>query len=767
MILSHRERVAVLETMIQRVASGAPIVVANASAMTDTDQIYVLSTDGMWYYHNGSAWVAGGTYGAVATDITLTKTGSAADAKKVGDEFTQLKNQIQLEQKNTYVVPTSYTYIVNAGSWTMGSGVRPSDGTNQTTDKQCRTTYNTIKGRTLLYIDDPAYDFVIWEYRDTSVSSAVFSPTNMAFVDYPIIITEEQEATKFRLGVRRKDNAVITSADITTLTTAVKTFLLTDDTLTIKGSPADAKKVGEELTDVKARASNLEKFQSDAENAIKGALLSEANSALWEIGSFNSATGTEYPSETSKALRTKTKMQNLCAVKTTTDYMFGLYAWAEDGIYIGTLQENGTYSATSPHYMTEIVLDPTNGNSYRLLLKKANGSAFEDATAGGDVIISTSLPYKNKQDIEDIQQDIEDIQQEIAPILFPADGKKPDAVSFYESFDELADWETITEGQFFEYGVISGGYVDEHIADYQNYELRAYYLNGRMEYMGYNGAGQTPSTNYYKLLSPYTDDQNAEAVGTSLYTRKKVLITAGMHGDEGATPNILREFVRELINNPKYADILTSYQFCFIPLANPYGYSIERRHCRYYDSVTGNIETKDMNGDFPQDGTEQILSESKFVKQIFLDGEYDIVFDLHQHNFDTDIGTTTNKLAFGGITLKPQSTLDAEKYYRIISGESIYAQNMIRSVFNIEDNVQTMFAWDRDTTHSNTFREYAVGTRDTSARHKAEMAAISETSPCCFIYSNTHTKYNQLAMTVCKEYDTAFIAGILRKFVEE
>ena len=79
------QRVAVLETMIQRVASGAPIVVSSTSAMTDTDQIYVLKTDGKWYYHNGSSWVAGGEYGAVATDNTLTQAGIPADAKAVGD----------------------------------------------------------------------------------------------------------------------------------------------------------------------------------------------------------------------------------------------------------------------------------------------------------------------------------------------------------------------------------------------------------------------------------------------------------------------------------------------------------------------------------------------------------------------------------------------------------------------------------------------------------------------------------------------------------
>ena len=67
-----KERVAVLESMIQRVASGAPIVVSSTSGMTDTDQIYVLKTDGQWYYHDGSTWVAGGEYGGVAAGSITT-----------------------------------------------------------------------------------------------------------------------------------------------------------------------------------------------------------------------------------------------------------------------------------------------------------------------------------------------------------------------------------------------------------------------------------------------------------------------------------------------------------------------------------------------------------------------------------------------------------------------------------------------------------------------------------------------------------------------
>lgn len=80
-----QDRVANVENVIQGLAGGAPIVVSSVSEMTDTAQIYVLSTDGNWYYHNGATWVAGGEYGAVATDRTLTQSGIPADAETVGD----------------------------------------------------------------------------------------------------------------------------------------------------------------------------------------------------------------------------------------------------------------------------------------------------------------------------------------------------------------------------------------------------------------------------------------------------------------------------------------------------------------------------------------------------------------------------------------------------------------------------------------------------------------------------------------------------------
>jgi len=49
---------------VQSLANGSPLPASSVSEMTDTSRIYVLSTDGHWYYYNGSAWTDGGVYQA-------------------------------------------------------------------------------------------------------------------------------------------------------------------------------------------------------------------------------------------------------------------------------------------------------------------------------------------------------------------------------------------------------------------------------------------------------------------------------------------------------------------------------------------------------------------------------------------------------------------------------------------------------------------------------------------------------------------------------
>ena len=71
----------------------------SVAGMTNHDKIYVYTgsetgyVSGDWYYWDGAAWADGGVYNSTAfvTDTTLTLAGKAADAKKTGDEITDLK----------------------------------------------------------------------------------------------------------------------------------------------------------------------------------------------------------------------------------------------------------------------------------------------------------------------------------------------------------------------------------------------------------------------------------------------------------------------------------------------------------------------------------------------------------------------------------------------------------------------------------------------------------------------------------------------------
>ena len=83
-------------------AYGSPLTAATAAAMTDQSRVYVYTgsesgmTAGHWYYYNGTAWTDGGVYNAVAvdTDTTLSIAGKAADAKEVGDQLADVKEEL-------------------------------------------------------------------------------------------------------------------------------------------------------------------------------------------------------------------------------------------------------------------------------------------------------------------------------------------------------------------------------------------------------------------------------------------------------------------------------------------------------------------------------------------------------------------------------------------------------------------------------------------------------------------------------------------------
>lgn len=51
-----------INAKINGLVSGSPLVANSTSEMTDNNHIYVNTTDGNWYYYNGTSWAIGGVY---------------------------------------------------------------------------------------------------------------------------------------------------------------------------------------------------------------------------------------------------------------------------------------------------------------------------------------------------------------------------------------------------------------------------------------------------------------------------------------------------------------------------------------------------------------------------------------------------------------------------------------------------------------------------------------------------------------------------------
>lgn len=78
--------IATMNTKIDNITSGTPIPVSSTADMSNTTRIYLNTTDGYWYYYNGSAWTRGGVYQAVGINTSSVTYGALDTTLKSGLE---------------------------------------------------------------------------------------------------------------------------------------------------------------------------------------------------------------------------------------------------------------------------------------------------------------------------------------------------------------------------------------------------------------------------------------------------------------------------------------------------------------------------------------------------------------------------------------------------------------------------------------------------------------------------------------------------------
>lgn len=165
-----------LSSQISGLASGSPLVASSTAGMTDTSRVYVNSTDGHWYYYDGTSWVDGGIYQSTGLDLdsTLTESSKAPKSKSVGDYIFQNRVNISSNQERL----TNYDGIIKPVNLEIGRITYTQQGgfywIHDNAGKKCvstadNTEYHLYPSDIVSLIDYATYRFKII-YRDMNGS---------------------------------------------------------------------------------------------------------------------------------------------------------------------------------------------------------------------------------------------------------------------------------------------------------------------------------------------------------------------------------------------------------------------------------------------------------------------------------------------------------------------------------------------------------------------------------------------------------------------
>jgi len=186
-----------------------PTVIDSVSDMVDTTKIYVLTTDGHWYYYDGNDWQDGGTY--QSTGIS----DKAIDIWKLNDDLQDLLIKEFSGQLESTLVEGAFCYVDN-GSFTIASSTLYDyyylDLNEGDTYLFNVSNYQSVCG---LLIIDTNNNNIIYNSRPEATASnpeyksAIIkaNQSNLrAYLSYKKLISYNNEAAKYLTFARKLNN---------------------------------------------------------------------------------------------------------------------------------------------------------------------------------------------------------------------------------------------------------------------------------------------------------------------------------------------------------------------------------------------------------------------------------------------------------------------------------------------------------------------------------------------------------------------------------
>lgn len=249
-----------------------------------------------------------------------------------------------------------------------------------------------------------------------------------------------------------------------------------------------------------------------------------------------------------------------------------------------------------------------------------------------------------------------------------------------------------------------------------------------------------------------------------LYQRPKIWLSGGIHGNERTMPFVIYSFIEKLANNVYYQDMLNAFDWYFVPLVNPWGFSNSARDKTTGDWIGGGAytaETKDnydiyentvehhqgirsvksgldANRDFTTFATQEAQLIRDALISLTADGR-NFAFAIDAHLSTGGDSSAINAL---GAFMSPGG--DAPQNVREFLFDK-WMQAGAKSEYIMADycgvnNVQTVFTWD-GTSDARIMRNYLQAYTDN--------AMCYEGGQTCVYYSGTTNWSNDVARTFC------------------
>ena len=182
--------------------SATPLVASSTAGMTDTTRIYVNTTDGHWYWYDGSDWQDGGTYQATGLGDNVVGTKNIKDFAvtypKIGDANIKSIVDFFIENQVLDVDLTAFTYKTTTGDFNGMSNLAkvaygyayPITLSNNTKFKYFYAPKITVEHDAILHLSILDDDFAAYEdieehiVYDTTVNVTQGSHTNFSMPLY-------------------------------------------------------------------------------------------------------------------------------------------------------------------------------------------------------------------------------------------------------------------------------------------------------------------------------------------------------------------------------------------------------------------------------------------------------------------------------------------------------------------------------------------------------------------------------------------------------